>query len=113
MTCSTVFTGVAGTPRLLEQLQQRLAIVRGDRVADDLLEVLAMAYAAEVRREALVAQRGEVERRDQPLPEAVVGAGDEHPLPVAAAEGAVGRERRVGRAERLRDVPGEEKPSAW
>jgi hypothetical protein len=44
MTCSTVFTGVAGTPPL-EQLQQRLAIVRGNRVADDLLEVLAMSYA--------------------------------------------------------------------
>ena len=77
---------------------------------DGLLQLVAMAHASEVRREAFVAQRSEIERRDQPLPEAVVGPGDEHPLAVAASEVAIGRERRMGRAERLRDVAGEEKP---
>src|SRR5882724_3574441 len=97
-------------PAVLEEFQQRLAIVRADRVRDRRLELVAMPHASEVRGELLVAQRGEVEHGDQPLPEPVVGPGDKHPLAVTAAEVAVGRERRVRRAERFRHVPGEEKP---
>src|SRR5215475_6623503 len=68
-----------------------------------------MTHAAEIRREALVPERLEVEHRDQPLPEAVVGAGDEYPLPIAAAEVAIRRQRRMGRTERLRHGSGEQK----
>ena len=83
-------------PTLLEELQQRLAIVRADRVGDRRLQLVAMPHASEVRGELVVSQRGDVERGDQPLPEPVVGPGDEHPLAVAAAEVAIGRERGMG-----------------
>src|SRR5262245_17015090 len=105
--------GVDGRRRnaaVLEQLQQRLAVVRGDRVCDRLFQIVTMAHTAEVRREALVPKRREVEHCHQPLPEAIVGAGDEDPLPVTATEVAIRRQRRMGRAERLRHGAGEQKP---
>src|SRR5438876_795990 len=96
-------------PTLLEELQQRLAIVRADRVGDRRLQLVAMPHASEVRGELVVSQRGDVERGDQPLPEPVVGPGDEYPLAVAAAEVAIGRKRGMGRAQGLGHVAGEEK----
>src|SRR5205814_680762 len=79
-----------------------------DRLLELRLQLLPVLHALDVAGEARVTRHpGEPEGRDQTLPEPVVGARDEHPLAVTAAEVPVRRERRVGRAERLGDGAGE------
>src|SRR6266700_1322968 len=56
-----------------------------------------------VGREAWVAcQAVQAERARQLLPEAVVGRGDEDPLPILAPEVSVRRQRRMAGAQRRR-----------
>src|SRR4029077_91918 len=94
---------------LLQALEQGLAVERADRGLEDALQLRAIGHPPLVLLEARVGgQVAEPEHLGELLPEAVVGRRDEDPLPVAALEVAIRRERRVARPERARRRAGEQ-----
>ncbi len=86
----------------LQPLEQRIAVELGDGLLDDGLELRPVRHPIPIDGEARIGGHPlEPDGAGELLPEAVIGGGDEHPLAVAALEVAVGRERRMARAEGL------------
>ena len=95
---------------LLQHGQQRFTVVPADRGFQRGLQVLAVLDPFRVALETrILGQGGETQRRRQPLPQPVVGGGDEDPLAVLAAEITIRHHGRMRRAERLRQRPRQEK----